>query len=33
MLDVVRWAAQQFHECLLDDPLAEEARRISASAA
>ena len=27
MLDVVRWAAQQFHECLLDDPQAEEARR------
>ena len=27
LLDVVRWAAQQFHECLLDDPLAEEARR------
>src|SRR5947209_15484565 len=26
MLDVVRWAAQQFHECLLDDPQAEEAR-------
>jgi DNA primase len=27
LLDVVRWAAQQFHECLLDDPQAEEARR------
>jgi DNA primase len=27
MLDVLRWAAQQFHECLLDSPLAEEARR------
>jgi DNA primase len=27
MLDVVRWAAQQYHECLLDAPLAEEARR------
>jgi DNA primase len=27
MLDVIRWAAQQFHECLLDSPLAEEARR------
>ena len=27
LMDVVRWAAQQFHECLLDDPLAEEARR------
>jgi DNA primase len=26
MLDVARWAAQQFHECLLDSPLAEEAR-------
>ena len=26
MLDVVRWAAQQYHECLLDSPLAEEAR-------
>jgi DNA primase len=30
MLDVVRWAAQQFHECLLDSPLAEEARRYVA---
>ncbi len=27
MLDSIRWAAQQFHECLLDSPLAEEARR------
>jgi DNA primase len=27
MLDVIRWAAQQFHECLLDSPLADEARR------
>jgi len=27
MLDVVRWAAQRFHECLLHSPLAEEARR------
>jgi DNA primase len=27
MLDVVRWAAQQFHECLLTSPLADEARR------
>jgi DNA primase len=27
MLDVVRWAAKQYHECLLDSPLAEEARR------
>jgi DNA primase len=26
MLDVIRWAAQQYHECLLDAPLAEEAR-------
>jgi DNA primase len=26
MLDVVRWAAKQYHECLLDSPLAEEAR-------
>src|SRR5262249_56179329 len=27
MLDVVRWAAQQYHECLLSSPLADEARR------
>jgi DNA primase len=27
MLDVVRWAAQQYHECLLSAPLADEARR------
>lgn len=27
MLDVMRWAAKQFHECLLDSPLAEEARK------
>jgi DNA primase len=27
LLDAVRWAAQQYHACLLDDPLAEEARR------
>jgi DNA primase len=27
MLEVIRWAAQQFHQCLLDSPLAEEARR------
>ena len=27
LLDVVRWAAQQFHECLLNDPQAEEARK------
>ncbi len=26
MLDVVRWAAEQFHQCLLDSPLAEAAR-------
>jgi DNA primase len=27
MLDVVRWAAQQFHDCLLHSPQAERARR------
>ncbi len=27
MLEVIRWAAGQFHQCLLDSPLAEEARR------
>jgi len=27
LLDVMRWAAKQFHECLLDSPLAESARR------
>ena len=27
LLDAVRWAAQQFHECLLDDPQAEAARK------
>ena len=27
LLDVMRWAAKQFHDCLLDSPLAEEARR------
>jgi DNA primase len=27
LLDVMRWAAKQFHECLLDSPLAEDARR------
>jgi DNA primase len=27
LLDVMRWAAKQFHECLLDSPLADEARR------
>ncbi len=27
MLDVVRWAADQYHTCLLDSPLAETARR------
>jgi DNA primase len=26
MLDVMRWAAKQFHDCLLDSPLAEQAR-------
>jgi DNA primase len=26
MLDAVRWAARQYHECLLDSPLAEQAR-------
>src|SRR5205823_2842377 len=26
MLDVTRWCAQQYHQCLLDSPLAEEAR-------
>jgi DNA primase len=31
MLDVIRWAAQQFHECLLDSPLADEARRYVAA--
>lgn len=27
LLDVIRWAAAQFHDCLLDSPLAEQARR------
>jgi DNA primase len=27
MLDVVRWAANQYHQCLLDDPTAADARR------
>jgi DNA primase len=27
MLDVVSWSVKQFHECLLDDPLAEGARQ------
>jgi DNA primase len=27
LLDVIRWAERQYHECLLDSPLAEEARR------
>lgn len=27
MLDVLRWAAQQFQKCLLDDPAAENARK------
>ena len=31
MLDVIRWAAQQFHQCLLDSPLADEARRYIGS--
>ena len=31
MLDVIRWAAQLFQECLLDSPLAEEARRYVGS--
>jgi DNA primase len=26
LLDVMRWADQQYHQCLLGDPLAEEAR-------
>jgi DNA primase len=31
MLDVIRWAAHEFHQCLLDSPLAEEARRYVGS--
>ncbi len=31
MLEVIRWAAQEFHQCLLDSPLAEEARRYVGS--
>ena len=27
LLDAMRWAAKVFHECLLDSPLAEDARR------
>jgi DNA primase len=27
MLDVVRWAAKQYHECLLESPMAGDARR------
>jgi DNA primase len=27
MLDVVNWAAQQYHDCLMTSPLADEARR------
>jgi DNA primase len=27
MLEVMQWAADQFHRCLLDEPLAEAARR------
>lgn len=26
MLEAVHWAAEQFHQCLLEDPLAEQAR-------
>ena len=26
MLDVLQWAAERYHECLLDSPLAEDAR-------
>jgi DNA primase len=31
LLDVVRWAAQLYHECLLDSPQAEEARHYLGS--
>ncbi len=31
MLEVIRWAAQLFHKCLLDSPLADEARRYVAA--
>ena len=27
MLDVMRWAQEQYAECLLDAPMAEEARK------
>jgi DNA primase len=27
LLDVVRWAARRYHDCLLESPLADEARR------
>ena len=27
MLETIRWAAEQFQECLLDDPVADAARR------
>jgi DNA primase len=27
MLETIRWAAEQFQHCLLDDPVAEQARR------
>lgn len=27
MLDLVRWATEQYHQCLLDSPLAETARK------
>ena len=29
MLEVVRWAAEQYQQCLLDSPLAEAARTLS----
>ncbi len=31
MLEVIRWAAQEFHQCLLDSPMADEARRYVGS--
>jgi DNA primase len=30
MLDIVRWAAEQYHTCLLDSPMAEAARHYLA---
>jgi DNA primase len=27
LIDVMRWSAKQFHDCLLDSPLADDARR------